>query len=584
MTIMRLSQSICICMMVILLLVIAIVACNAYSLSRKAYPGQLYLQCCTKHNSGIFRAASSGLFSNLKDDDDVLNYSKSKKTEQIDNIVSVKKNSQRKVAGANQSNTRKHLANNGAAKSKIEDVRSSAASVIDALATNVTIVAPETLDCRRIDPEEADFYDVHDENDYLLEDEAREADSVIGARKLISEYYDDVLEDPPLVDVTNITPRFLFSFWALNYFRRDQNVLSNRASLWLDHLQWSRRSQLISLIPKANVMKQNNNMAATALITEEFTVLAADHLSPVAQLVRIEADSLENAVAYLAHDPMTKEDVYRWDSWQLFPAEKIDSLDHDTECSFDADVLSPYVAHVYIDHESKNDSTKLSNGSVKDAIELWAAQSRRFQEEMVDARRAATVLAPQKVGTDRRDMSALASNQSLRLQFYEMCHRLHYFSHIYEHPVPNRKSTSSNSDDEDIPTSYNPVTGSLFLLNAHSQRDAMRFLEQDPLFRTFQISLPSLASLDQVEFTHPQFPELKLLLAPLNVIDVNGLHFLQPTNFASQAALDSLHTMQPTDILLAPVHTFADPSLKLNYELENQWVMEQLQSHQINVR
>eukprot|EP01033_Poteriospumella_lacustris_P005867 gene5867-4215_t len=49
-------------------------------------------------------------------------------------------------------------------------------------------VVPEVDHFRRIDPEEQEFYDVRDPNDYLTPEEADEVDKIIAARKTISTY------------------------------------------------------------------------------------------------------------------------------------------------------------------------------------------------------------------------------------------------------------------------------------------------------------------------------------------------------------------------------------------------------------
>lgn len=147
----------------------------------------------------------------------------------------------------------------------------------EALQMHTNDVVPEVDHFRRIDPEEQEFYDVRDPNDYLTPEEADEVDKIIAARKTISTYEREVLANEEPEDITDVPPRFKHSFWALNFAK--PSALQRRAAVWTDHLQWSRRSQLVSLIPleqlrghrDADAMK-----ASKALVAEEFTILAAD--------------------------------------------------------------------------------------------------------------------------------------------------------------------------------------------------------------------------------------------------------------------------------------------------------------------
>lgn len=110
----------------------------------------------------------------------------------------------------------------------------------------------------------------------------------------------------------------------------------------------------------------------------------------------------------------------------------------------------------------------------------------------------------------------------------------------------------------------------------------MRFFAEDPLLASFRITDRDLADLNRIVFTHPTSPGLKLLLAPINEIDVNGMHFMQPVNFASQAVLEPIMALQPTDLLQAAPHpSFANAT---SYADENGWVLQRLEDAHVDIK
>lgn len=438
----------------------------------------------------------------------------------------------------------------------------------EALHMHTNDVVPEVDHFRRIDPEEQEFYDVRDPNDYLTSEEADEVDKIIAARKAVSAYEREMLANEEPEDITDVPPRFKHSFWALNFAK--PSALQRRAAVWTDHLQWSRRSQLLSLIPLEQLRSHRDADAmkvSKALVVEEFTVLAADYLSPVAQLVHIQADSAADAKTYLDHDPLARSDVFAVDQSVFVASQAIESLDHDTSCSFDADFLSPYVAFVF------TDDTRRAPSAAPLDDEAMFYQSKRYQEEMVDIRLQARN-PPDRPGTDRKDTSLW---DSLQTQFFGNADRIRHFA------MTSAPDTIVDTANETTKTTiHNPCNGLLFLLNAHSQRDAMRFFAKDPLLSSFRIADKDLADLNRIVFTHPTSPGLKLLLAPINEIDVNGMHFMQPVNFASQAVLEPIMALQPTDLLHAPPHpSFANAT---PYADENEWVLQRLEEARVDIK
>ena len=104
----------------------------------------------------------------------------------------------------------------------------------------------------------------------------------------------------------------------------------------------------------------------------------------------------------------------------------------------------------------------------------------------------------------------------------------------------------------------------LVLFAAATKKDALRYLEKDPL------ALAGVLDYDNGD------------VSPVNEQDVDGCHHLMARSFAEKAELDPLHYMDPEDLFDLEL----DPSLvpKLNTRVENQLFLDELRSRGLNFR
>lgn len=512
------------------------------------------------------------------------------------------------------------------------------------LSDHTTEVSPVVDNFRAIDPQEKDFYNYADPNDYLLPDEVTEANKILRARKTIREYQLELNDDVPVQTCAPPQPVFKESFWALHYL--DPAKYERRSSLWVEHLQWSRRTHFMQLLPKEAFKFENLKssfegavpLSSQVLIKEEYTILSPDMLAPVAQLVKVEADSLEMAKGYLSTDPLFQKNCYKAnEDWRIFTANLLSSDENDRENSFDGDFLSPYVVCAYMDGHILSDGasssvTKSTKQALKSTDELDAAKlddlsvliskSRRYQEQRVRDRNQ------QQAGDSSQEEDPSMRKTAIRaetlhsadpeLPFSSVLHRFDV-EHVEDGHTRIVQFSVLNGRGDRVPESKGSSIpmGELMLFNAYSQQDAVRFVMRDPLFQSFELvreesvrgavvsgkgrskanvasstsSAQNVVNMDTFTFVHRQNPHLKLLLAPLNVVDVNGFHHALPISLAQQAALDPLMAMEPTTIFAHLVnHTSigikasTQQHTQWKAQVENDWILSQFNKFSIDVR
>lgn len=184
--------------------------------------------------------------------------------------------------------------------------------------------------------------------------------------------YRDEEEDPYRSSAPNLVyewpkSKFEDTFLAIGFINNKK--ARTRSEFWLDHIQWSRRTNLIYSVPEFAIVNKSVNgeireevehytkgiESSKVLIKSEHTVLATDRVRQMAQVVLIEANSSEAAVNYLRLDPLYEKEVFLqekatamsgWHAWRL---DVKSSIQEDPDQILAFDVHSPFIALVFKD-------------------------------------------------------------------------------------------------------------------------------------------------------------------------------------------------------------------------------------------
>jgi hypothetical protein len=141
--------------------------------------------------------------------------------------------------------------------------------------------------------------------------EARGAVRGAGTTRRVSweeQFEDDPLRgENPTRDLEQPPPRFKKSFVAVARLS-SADQLRLRQEAWLHHMQWARRS---ALLPNGS-----------ASVSWEFTTLTRDSMAPAGQVLCIDADEPDHALALLASEPLRMHADYSWRVFEFVAAQE----------------------------------------------------------------------------------------------------------------------------------------------------------------------------------------------------------------------------------------------------------------------
>ena len=123
-------------------------------------------------------------------------------------------------------------------------------------------------------------------------------------------------------------------------------------------------------------------------------------------------------------------------------------------------------------------------------------------------------------------------------------------------------------------------SGVLMVLNALSTKDAQRYLAQDPLMKNDDNDEEMNRKKKKSAREGTVFTE-SVTLAPVNLQDVSGLHHIMPRTFSQKSNLESVHFMDPEDLLELELPTL--PNLEQHHAL-NLAAIEALKTHNVSHR
>lgn len=336
--------------------------------------------------------------------------------------------------------------------------------------------------------------------------------------------------------VLPFTKRFL----ALGLY--GEEVLGTRADQWIAHMQWIRRTALLGSVHLAKIREQpvvveqvaagdsdSQNprpetqipkspdvqiprssdlpiLSAQLQIIHAFTILSADRTTPIGQIVLAAANTTEVVQAYCDIDPLQCNEVLQWHVAEM------DVTDHEL---LRGDVYSPFV---FLSLPRFPDTqTQTQNPKVLDF------QSPKPPDLVREARKYHLNCA--------EDMSLPAATA-----------RYNNLTRIVMHATLHAT--------EDPQGCAVPELGEFVYFNAHTNRDALRYLSGDAFARErHSLNESSYAIVLAASGAYPLAVGDGMVASPVNILDVDGLHHAMPYDGWDYGILTQVHSQEPEDLL-----------------------------------
>eukprot|EP01039_Chlorochromonas_danica_P007862 gene7862-8674_t len=125
---------------------------------------------------------------------------------------------------------------------------------------------------------------------------------------------DPLRSDSPTETYEPPPERFARHFVAVGLLDGKEQIKA-RSKVWTHHMQWARRTALLGLAPYTETLK-----SAQCLVKDEYTLLSADRLAPMGQVLLLSANSSEVVLDYLNMDPLQDAGILKWRLEEVAPS------------------------------------------------------------------------------------------------------------------------------------------------------------------------------------------------------------------------------------------------------------------------
>lgn len=348
--------------------------------------------------------------------------------------------------------------------------------------------------------------------------------------------WEDKFEDDPLRATSGNAkeyeaPKIPFSSWFLVIgFVEGEQMLEKREDSWIRHMQWLRRSALahghyeqIGMDVEEGLFDEDYPLK----VEWEYTLLSDDCMSPVGQIIAVRANSSEDVKGYLQNEPLSMSGgIGPWSVLDMSICDdEHESLSHDVR-------PSPYIFFGQYAGADTGKAAKVPKAKPPTPTEIAkVGHSGKFEMSLNHQ-------------LDCNNAAELDVEKETRVSFM---------------------AKLANAEEE------LKTNGIVMVFSARSNKDAVEYIANDPVIgaTTRANSKESVMKQSSSEVFE------KMVLAPVNLQDVSGLHHLIPRTYGEKTQLDLIHYMDPEDLLLEDNGEDVE---------DNRALLEKLQDNSISYR